>query len=149
MSDDEATAWPSDIIAAEQHGVRVFWIATDAMQELVDPLAIILGEHMADHDELHVTYNGMLGGWQQHAGHNASLFRSVGPKDRGHSSSSNTARSWFCEAARPSTSSSLPSPGAMARALLLGVVSRLRAAREISHRNSRFPRSKRCAAETA
>ena len=74
MSDDEATAWPSDIIAAEQHGVRVFWIATDAMQELVDPLAIILGEHMADHDELHVTYNGMLGGWQQHAGHNASLF---------------------------------------------------------------------------
>lgn len=63
-----------DIIAAEQHGVRVFWIATETMQEFVDRLALILGEHMANNDELHVTCNGMLGGWQEHPGRNASVL---------------------------------------------------------------------------
>ena len=74
MSDETTTPWPDGIIAAEQRGVRVFWIATETMQELVDRLAVILGEHMSDGDELHVTYNGMIGGWREHSGHNASLF---------------------------------------------------------------------------
>jgi hypothetical protein len=37
-----------------------------SMQELVDRLALVLGEHMHDGDELHVTYNAMQYGWQEH-----------------------------------------------------------------------------------
>ncbi len=80
MSDETSTPWPEGIIASEQHGVRVFWIATESMQELVDRLAVILGEHMSDNDDLHVTYNGMLGGWQEHPGLDASLFPLRGAK---------------------------------------------------------------------
>ncbi len=74
MSDETSTPWPDGIIASEQHGVRVFWIATESMQELVDRLAVILSEHMSDNDDLHVTYNAMQSGWQEHPGHNASLI---------------------------------------------------------------------------
>jgi hypothetical protein len=67
--------WPSDVIAAEEGGVRVFWIAADTMQGLVDRLAVILGEHMADGDGLHVTYNAMQSGWQDHAPRRGNLIR--------------------------------------------------------------------------
>jgi hypothetical protein len=59
--------WPSDIIGAEEAGVRVFWVSAGTMQGLVDRLALVLGEHMSDGDELHVTYNAMQSGWQDHA----------------------------------------------------------------------------------
>jgi hypothetical protein len=67
--------WPSEVIAAEEGGVRVFWIAADTMQGLVDRLALVLGEHMADGDELHVTYNAMQSGWQDHAARKGNLIR--------------------------------------------------------------------------
>jgi hypothetical protein len=39
------------------------------MQELVDRLALVLGEHVNDGDELHVTYNAMdASGWHRRAG---------------------------------------------------------------------------------
>ena len=74
MNDETTTPWPDGILAAENAGVRVYWIATRTMQELVDRLALILGEHMSDTDELHVTYNAMQSGWQEHPGRPATLI---------------------------------------------------------------------------
>jgi len=74
MTDETTTPWPEGILGADHAGVRVFWIATQTMQELVDRLALILGEHMSDTDELKVTYNAMQSGWHEHPGHDATLF---------------------------------------------------------------------------
>ena len=64
-SRDELPAdWPDGIVGAEEHGVRVFWLAASTMPDLVARLALVLGEHMADGDELHVTYNAMQSGFQ-------------------------------------------------------------------------------------
>ena len=73
--DELPAEWPSDVIAAEEAGVRVFWIAADTMQGLVERLALVLGEHMSDGDELHVTYNAMQSGWQDHAPRKGNLIR--------------------------------------------------------------------------
>ena len=75
-SDELPAEWPSDVIGAEEGGVRVFWVSADTMQGLVDRLALVLGEHMADGDELHVTYNAMQSGWQDHAPRKGNLIRS-------------------------------------------------------------------------
>lgn len=53
------------LVHSEHRGVRVLWMTGDTMQELVDRLALILGEHMTDSHELHVTYNAMQSGWHQ------------------------------------------------------------------------------------
>jgi hypothetical protein len=47
--------WPSEVLGAEEAGVCVFWIAAATMQALVHRLALVLGEHMGEDDELHVT----------------------------------------------------------------------------------------------
>ena len=71
MSDDRSfpdelpPEWPEGIVGAEEQGVRVFWLAAATMQDLVNRLALVLGEHMADGDELHVTYNAMQSGFRQ------------------------------------------------------------------------------------
>ena len=74
--DDElARSWPEDIILGEQGAVRVFWLQAADMQGLVDRLALVLSEHMAAGDELHVTYNAMQSGWQEHPGRKGSVVR--------------------------------------------------------------------------
>ena len=74
---DDATAatGPGELVLAEEGGVRVFYIAAPTMQELVDRLALVLGEHMHDGDELHVTYNAMQSGWQEHPPTKGGLIR--------------------------------------------------------------------------
>jgi hypothetical protein len=57
------------IVTSEHRGVRVWSIQASSMQELIDQLAIVLGEHMADGDELHVAYNGMQNGAQPRQRH--------------------------------------------------------------------------------
>ena len=42
--------WPEDIILGEEGAVRVFWLAAENMQGLVDRLALVLSEHMSDGD---------------------------------------------------------------------------------------------------
>jgi hypothetical protein len=43
--------------ASSQHlGVRVWSVNAASQQALIDRVAVVLGEHMADGDELHVTY---------------------------------------------------------------------------------------------
>ncbi len=62
---DESTEWPEGIVGAEEQSVRVFWLAAATMPALVERLALVLGEHMACGDELHVTYNAMQSGFRQ------------------------------------------------------------------------------------
>jgi hypothetical protein len=66
---------PQDVVLASEGGVRVFYIAGATMQQLVDRLALVLGEHMHDHDELHVTYNAMQSGWREHPSKPGGIFR--------------------------------------------------------------------------
>jgi hypothetical protein len=75
----EAETWPDDLVLAEEGGVRVFYIAAPSMQELVDRLALVLSEHMHDDDELHVTYNAMQFGWQDHPPTKGGLMRRAEP----------------------------------------------------------------------
>ena len=61
------------------------------MADLVDRLALVLGEHMHDDDELHVTYNAMQAGWTNHPPTKGHLIRP--PQQGGTELHSNTARS--------------------------------------------------------
>ena len=72
---EDATAPAGELVLAEEAGVRVFYISAPTMQDLVDRLALVLGEHMHDGDELHVTYNAMQSGWQNHAPRKGNLIR--------------------------------------------------------------------------
>jgi hypothetical protein len=49
--------------------------APDA-QQLSDQLALVLGEHMASDDEMHLTYNAIQSGWQHDPGGPGWLGRS-------------------------------------------------------------------------
>src|SRR3954449_1609569 len=63
------------LVYDKEGGVRVFYIAAPTIQALVDRLALVLGEHMRDGDELHVTYNAMQSGWQEHPSTKGGLIR--------------------------------------------------------------------------
>ena len=65
MSDLEL---PEGIVGSEHLGVRVFCISAPDAQSLADRLAIVLGEHMATDDEMHLTYNAIQTGWEHDAG---------------------------------------------------------------------------------
>jgi hypothetical protein len=41
---------------AEHNGVRVWSVVAATQQELADQIALILGEHMTNDDELHITH---------------------------------------------------------------------------------------------
>lgn len=71
--DEREPRWPDDIILGEEGAVRVFWLAAENMQGLVDRLALVLSEHMGDGDELHVTYNAMQSGWEDHPARKGSI----------------------------------------------------------------------------
>jgi len=77
--DDPRDDWPEDIVVGEQGAVRVFWIKAEEMQGLVDRLALVLSEHMGAGDELHVTYNAMQNGWQEHQPRKGSLLKAPTP----------------------------------------------------------------------
>ncbi len=65
MSDLEL---PQGIVGSEHLGVRVFCISALDAQSLADRLAVVLGEHMATDDEMHLTYNAIQVGWQHDPG---------------------------------------------------------------------------------
>ena len=73
--DELHPGWPADIVLGQEGAVRVFWLQAEAMQGLVDRLALILSEHMAADDELHVTYNAMQSGWQEHPPRRGSVLK--------------------------------------------------------------------------
>ena len=71
----EAEPWPEDLVLAEEAGVRVFYIAAPTVQDLTSRVALVLGEHMRDDDELHITYNAMQAGWTEHQPKKGSVIR--------------------------------------------------------------------------
>jgi hypothetical protein len=77
--DELEQRWPEDIVVGEQGAVRVFWLQAPDMQGLVDRLALVLSEHMDAGDELHVTYNAMQSGWQEHPPRKGSVLRAPEP----------------------------------------------------------------------
>jgi hypothetical protein len=62
-------------VGSEHLGVRVFCIAAPDAQALADRLALILGEHMAAEDEMHLTYNAIQSGFQHDPGRAGWLGR--------------------------------------------------------------------------
>ncbi|MCA1697388.1 MAG: hypothetical protein LC790_00160 [Actinobacteria bacterium] len=77
--DELQRGWPEDIVVGQEGAVRVFWLQASDMQGLVSRLALVLSEHMIDTDELHVTYNAMQSGWQEHPPRNGSVLRAPEP----------------------------------------------------------------------
>ena len=61
-------ALPDGTAGAEHLGVRVFSIAAPDQQTLADQIALLLGEHLATNDELHITYNVSQVGWRHDPG---------------------------------------------------------------------------------
>lgn len=82
MSNDREpdTQGLSDLVIATEGGVRVFWVTGTTMQALVDRLALVLHERMGDNDELHVTYNSMQSGWEQHPAQTGGFRRPAKPE---------------------------------------------------------------------
>jgi hypothetical protein len=72
---EDGTDPAGELVLAEEGGVRVFYISAPTMPALVDRLALVLGEHMHDDDELHVTYNAMQNGWTDHPPKKGNLLR--------------------------------------------------------------------------
>ena len=64
----EPAQLPDGTVGSEHLGVRVFSVVAPSMQELIDRMAVILGEHLDQGDELHVSFNSMQNGAEQHAG---------------------------------------------------------------------------------
>jgi len=50
----EPAQLPDGTVGSEHLGVRVFSVSAPSMQELIDRMAVILGEHLDEGDELHV-----------------------------------------------------------------------------------------------
>ena len=59
---------PDGIVGSEHLGVRVFCVAAPNPQQLADHIALVLGEHLAEDDEMQLTYNAIQSGWQHDAG---------------------------------------------------------------------------------
>lgn len=55
MSEREDLAGLEEL-TSEHRGVRIWSVQGPSQQALIDRIAVILGEHMADGDELHITY---------------------------------------------------------------------------------------------
>jgi hypothetical protein len=53
-------------LSSEHLGVRVWAVQGRSQQELIDRIALILGEHMDPSDELTISYNAMQTGSQPH-----------------------------------------------------------------------------------
>lgn len=66
---------PEGTVGSEHLGVRVFCISASDAQQLADQLALVLGEHMASDDEMHLTYNAIQCGWQHDPGRAGWLGR--------------------------------------------------------------------------
>lgn len=62
MDPDRADAL--DDAVSQHRGIRVWSITAGTQQELTDRIALILGEHMSDADELHITHAVVQNGSQ-------------------------------------------------------------------------------------
>jgi len=63
----ETSQLPDGTVGSQHLGVRMFSVTAPSMQELIDRIAVILGEHLDPGDELHISFNSMQNGSQEHA----------------------------------------------------------------------------------
>jgi hypothetical protein len=68
---------PEGIVGSEHLGVRVLCVAAPDPQRLADQIALVLGEHLAPEDEMHLTYNAIQTGWQHDPGRSGWLGRAA------------------------------------------------------------------------
>lgn len=73
MTDDPNDLSGLEEAVGEHQGVRVWSVTGPSQQALVDRVAVLLGEHMGDGDELHVTYAVIQNGSQDRS--RQRLFR--------------------------------------------------------------------------
>ena len=66
---------PEGTVGSEHLGVRVFSISAPDAQQLADQIALVLGEHMASDDEMHLTYNAIQTGWHHDPGREGWMRR--------------------------------------------------------------------------
>jgi hypothetical protein len=66
MSESQRGEPRLDEFTSEHRGVRVWSVQAVSQQELIDRVAVVLGEHMADNDELHITYAVVQNGSEEH-----------------------------------------------------------------------------------
>lgn len=66
MSEAEQHEPRLDEFTSEHRGVRVWSVQAASQQELIDRVAVVLGEHMAESDELHMTYAVVQNGSAEH-----------------------------------------------------------------------------------
>jgi hypothetical protein len=66
---------PEGTVDSEHLRVRVFCVSATDAQQLADRLALVLGEHMQNDDEMHVSYNAIQSGWQHNPGREGWLGR--------------------------------------------------------------------------
>jgi hypothetical protein len=66
---------PDATVGSQHLGVRVFCINAADPQQLADQIALALGEHMGEQDEMHLTYNAIQTGWQHDPGRTGWLGR--------------------------------------------------------------------------
>lgn len=59
---------PDGTVGSEHLGARVFCISAPDAQTLADRVAMVLGEHMAHDDDMHLTYNAIQSGWEHEPG---------------------------------------------------------------------------------
>jgi len=65
------SALPAGTVGSE----RVFCVAAADPQQLADQIALVLGEHLAPDDDMHLTYNAIQTGWQHDPGRTGWLGR--------------------------------------------------------------------------
>jgi hypothetical protein len=66
---------PDGVVGSEHLGVRVFCVAAPDPQQLANQIALVLGEHLATDDEIHITYNALQTGWEHDPGRAGWLGR--------------------------------------------------------------------------
>lgn len=62
MSFESDDALPSAEFSSQHRGVRVWSVQAPTQQELIDRISVLLGEHMDDGDELHMTHSVVQNG---------------------------------------------------------------------------------------
>ncbi|MHB8660104.1 MAG: hypothetical protein ACYC91_19625 [Solirubrobacteraceae bacterium] len=66
---------PDGTVGSEHLGVRVFCVVAPDPQQLANQIALVLGEHLAADDEIHITYNALQTGWEHDPGRPGWLGR--------------------------------------------------------------------------
>lgn len=75
MSDDpQEIDWES-ITWSEHEGVRTFYMVGPSAAELAGQIAMVVGEHSTDDDELHLAYSTQQVGWVTTPGQAGSMFK--------------------------------------------------------------------------